>query len=1838
MPYITDPSTQPDYQGVALADGAATQDSRSFATQYTMAQQRSPFSSAGGVAGLAVAGVADLADTVASSLIPGVKRQDLNNTFLNAIGSPGLTAWHAANQGAVETAGTIAGVIGAQLIANKITAPAGVVMNTLREIPWVGKVAGLDAQYANAQRLAQITMRETSLRGISGVEKFLGPELNLARLGAPALSVSAGTANRAVISSGIAKGVFNNAVLEGVMAAGLHTNSQLYSDDIAHNIAWGAAMAGGLALVDSAVGVYALRKMANSSMMRRLNAASYDVNGLENARVMSSGVALELQKVSPGLSKDSSFLFGGAGGTTDKITSLAIDAAELQLQRGTSERQVALFQNREAIANPKLQMAQEELQKVTGRGLYGLSDTGFGGDMEGLVGPMRESLARDPAVHFGLESVGTNLPGLTRAETVAKVRSIQDSQFQQGRKLLTDGGTWTKRKVKGPDGSMIDQSTLVPLSDDAKEQLIQQQKELQFVSSHVPVTMLEPGEWAPIAHGELAEGFQPRLTVKEGGLGADDLAIWSRGKQDASEPTLGISSTGDIFTPGGAHINRLSNQDMLGLYHVGNAAVRDMAKTGSVFTLPKNPNWFQLDMAEQLLKATDNPGAVAFPGTMTRQTAQVESLAQKVDALSQRRQAMTMAAQRGLTEPLSESQVYANKVYFNLPRQTSYEQGLMSTSETPLDFLMQGFNSGADVRASSFDNLVKGLNDSKQIKGFTDDTVSTLGDLHGNSFNFLMDRDGKAIAPIIGFKRPLAPFQWTRDELTTRMITKQYMLHDTLMGDTADPWTRRLTQVITADPNFTEAAKVMDLADDQQRSMVPGFRNSAPQTAMGAAMNAVTYSERRDVDSLPMLAASKIRELQTRLTAGIMRETIQAAMGDTVTQIMGTRNIASKLLTDQFYSYRQGWELLKDTVPQSISKDKDGIGFVLDHDSITNQKRFAQMFGGQELQKGQLLLSPQGKPVVLDELGQQLLNGAQQIHETKIAMQNTLLRANGQPELNPVPFYAPPPNLKGRYVAYTFDQQNRVVPGMMVNAGSPEELAKMKAELTKSPQWQSGYRVRQRDDIGDFMNIWDKAQMDFVAPNTTAILPGKSNFGNSQSNLLNTNATQEALKSMQDGLVAHGDELMSVLYADPLKSAQARSKNAQVESQVGNQVDRQHSSIFDRYTQNLLGRNALGAKDSFFGDILGPIEKKLNGLANGAPVDRAAEIFGVLHDWIANGVGLQSGSSKAFKMLTEQLGPHMPFATVNEMLARETGSKTPREIANLTSKLSWFEATSRLRWFESMHAVANFGGILANTPSVIKALQPMVGESLEQAAARNSSLTMMMKTPAGQAFNMPNIPKLMWQGMKDAWQKTPDEFTQLAMQQGTLHQEVAEFNRAWGSIDSKEGWHGFVFGNAAHDTSADAGIFSKAAGKVTQSGGLDHWMGIMSDRSEEFSRAWGMYMGRIVARDTLGMTDVAAQHAFAHELTNKMIANYDPRNRPELFQGALGAPIGLFQSYVMNFYQRMTRYLETGNSKALASQYLMQGAVFGMQSVPGWGALNWAFFDHGQGAGKDMDPVESIYHRFDNATADLIMHGTLSNLPKLFGADGVSLYTRGDAQIRMPVLNAPVYDTASRIMKGLKQGWDMFNQGKVNGTQMAEIASNMITNRPLSGLIEDFGAHGADTDWNGKVVTQSKNTADYVYRALGLRSMQQDKNVEDFYANRNVQTQQAAMKQAVNLSARAEVRDGNMDALPGLFAKYVQDGGDPRYYTRWLNNTVASATTTRSQQMLTRALKDPNNNQNAVIGRLLDSQIDISQEAQQKDDYGRQALIDQGIQSQYAASPEPTGNPLDHSTITLPTQ
>src|SRR6476620_9047860 len=119
------------------------------AVDYTVTQDRSAPLVIGGVGAL---GALDLADTVSSS-IPGlssalgIERGDVNRAALQAIDMPGLGDFYHDYKGGIEATSGIMGMVAADLVTRKLTAPTTAFMGLMRTLPYARRVAALDRSY-----------------------------------------------------------------------------------------------------------------------------------------------------------------------------------------------------------------------------------------------------------------------------------------------------------------------------------------------------------------------------------------------------------------------------------------------------------------------------------------------------------------------------------------------------------------------------------------------------------------------------------------------------------------------------------------------------------------------------------------------------------------------------------------------------------------------------------------------------------------------------------------------------------------------------------------------------------------------------------------------------------------------------------------------------------------------------------------------------------------------------------------------------------------------------------------------------------------------------------------------------------------------------------------------------------------------------------------------------------------------------------------------------------------------------------------------------------------------------------------------------------------------------------------------------------------------------------------------------------------------------------------------------------------------------------------------------------------------------------------------------------
>ncbi len=1716
-----------------------------------------------------VGAVADLPDLISSS-IGLTNRGDVNLASLNAIGSPGLTSWYNNNRGAIEIGSAVSSLVASEFTAARFLKAGGVAMDVLSKVPYAGRIATLDNDYNQAMRAAQLVQTEVSSQAITGAAQY-NTAVTLSRLGKPGLTLSSNAARRNLVFAGVAKGAVRNVVATGILAGIANQNSFLFSDDLSENLwAAGAGIALG-GLLDSAMTKYAFKKFANSDTLNRVFSRTLDPNATEGARLEANRFtgALPSNRFNPydQLHDDD----------TDLATSYALSVAESRNDAGIlpNTKKARIFERLNSLGTQQEQQLRDTMQKATTGGIAGVGSTAF--SMDSAAGKtVAQALHKDPAAFYTVSEVGR----IADDATTASIASTRADGINGRLKDLTtafkqDG--WTVKRKDGTFG-------IRPFAKDEKDKLLGEYQRLVYRNSGVEQHLID-GEWVPSKVGRMFDSFKEPEIVK---VGED---IWQP-KGLMVGKNFGVKADGTLYLPKGMTIENADLNQTIGLYRSANKAINSIiASPEGKFMIPKDPHWFQLDMAEEIINRMGNDSKITYPAGLTRESAMVESFKQKA----------SKALAAGLQDADS-TDAQMMRYRFNLPRLSAAESGLMGTSEHPIETLFRGAPD-RDLSTVTYQDLVKGISDVRQINGMTDLAKDRGDRTLGNMFTFNLGNDGNPLERLVAWKRPFAPFQWVKDDLSERMAMNKAVTRATLTDATAGPMSRDLTQKLLASPNFQQALKVESLQDIQMAPSTPFFGSASPQTTRGAVLNDLVYREARDRDNPVLLASARAQSDNSRATLAWMQKKVQAIV-DVNDRISATGAAKSETLLNQFLTFRRGgWEFLKDPKtkkamikPITFPDGSAGHTFALDPKSSANQSAWKQMFGREMNAAGEVLTAPNGRAIAVDDLGKEWLDVSDFLAKDINKERNTLLRARGLGNINSTDYYAFPPNLDGKIVGFTIGPDGNTMRGGAIVANTPEEfnqkLARMRDPANKeSPLNTPGATFYRKDEIEQFSNIWDKAEMDWKDPGITAAKPGQTNQGSLSGFEVDPNARRAQVLAIRDAYVRHGNDLKNYLFDNAIKSATARaaiSRESTVDG-LGRKAATQNS-IYDYWLQNIFGRAQSKTPASPIGSIMTKVSDTINSYLkeinpSQSSIVRAASDFTRTHNPFNS-----SDSDKAvFDKLTTDLGNYMPFAKISDFMASKYNMKPTAELQAITAKMSQFEATSRLRMFETIQAVMNLSGIVNAMPAVIRSMQKLPGEADADFSQRIGHLGTIFTTPDAKTLGIFSMPKLLYETYKDTWNRASHMDWDYMVAHGYMTQEAAEFHRQWGVTDTASGFGKFV-----------KGVVDKTS-----------WL---SDKSEDFSRSWG-HMAGLKLADHLGIPTAEAKHSFAHDVANRMIANYDPLNRPAIFQGALGTPIGLFQSYIMNFYGRMFRYMETGDYRSLATQYAMQAGLFGAGNVPGFNEVNALMFQHGD---NHNDPLDGLYKRFGPQAGDWLFGGVISNLPKLInllpgeqGIDGVNLYSRGDANVRVPGLatgpkvriagkdvnlpSIPMFDTIARVFNAISTGVGMFSSSNPHKTtqQLAEVLSNMITNRPIAGLIEQTLGGGYDTDASGNVASQTQGAMESVDRILGVRSLRESKELQAYYSDMNAKQTQGALMSDLTESAKSAVRAGDSDALPEYFNEYIRRGGDPRRFTQWVNRVAKAATTTRADTLLQSLSKSKNPANTQLMQRLLDFGVSI---------------------------------------------
>lgn len=1043
-----------------------------------------------------------------------------------------------------------------------------------------------------------------------------------------------------------------------------------------------------------------------------------------------------------------------------------------------------------------------------------------------------------------------------------------------------------------------------------------------------------------------------------------------------------------------------------------------------------------------------------------------------------------------------------------------YNLPMATAMETIEDSAGDGFREWLKTAATdrfTTKELGLALDDMKAIQGI--DLLPAAGTpgsrVDGNMFGFNKNRKGEWLRPMLGYFDPKSQIEQLSKQGHGMAVTRAKAERTAILMRD-NTHVSSLVTTLAQMPELRQAMNVAGLSVDQLTAMGGGVAQ-----ALGEVLPKRFIAR----DNQTILAASKLQEATERHGRAVFEQLVNSVgMQDVLTQITSTGGAAQRAMLDQYFTLRPGWDVEKMTLI-----DKDRYGFEL-KDTKSNRQRL----GMTESERWTPVMMPNERlntPIVVDSVGKSAIESYNKLTDELIRADNTIRRATGLRDVEYKPFFAPVADTKNAHVGFVFGPDDKLIPGRTIVAKSQEEYDKLVARTIDEFGAGSGFTVRTKGHLKKMRDIYDEAAMDWIDPGVSSASAGLgAQKGGLTGAYVRQGAFNEALEWIQRKTMAQSQDALKQMMNESILVARA---NSVAENALQSTPKR---NAFDVYEHMLTGRGESYAETSIIDKKFKSIEEGLNKvIANSALAIPARHIMD-----LAERLGMSPGDlngKKTFESIAKEMGPYTPFANVMEYLDSR-GVRPPPTIKGMASKMNTIAASVYLRWFELPHAILNGLGLMAAMPSTI-----MGGR------APISTFVDVRGTQIGFTDGL----KITANSMKRMFQSRSGADWEHMLKNGDATQSVIEYHQQLGSIQSQAG-------------------FMKWIDKA------DKWASIASEKSEAWSRQVSHFVGLELA-DIHGIKGMEARHNFAREVANSMIADYAPINRPELFASGFGSLIGLFQSYALNHYTKMFRWMEKGEYGKAGLQAAVQATMFGVPGTYGIGAL-MDLRDSATATGSEPTALDMIYNRFGPVLGGAIAHGSISEIT------GLALWTRGDMSPRVPGAGGslPAIDLGMKVANGFMDGVSSFmNAMPGEGVNaLAEVVSREMPNRVLKSWLM-LANGGNEIDAYGQVMTETHTWLDTAARTIGVRSSRQQAELEAFYAGKAAMERDKGKMERLRESFRAAVRNNSgkpEDVNPvQYFNDYVEAGGNPRAFKTWVKNLLRDSDSARSVQSLKGSLQ-----------------------------------------------------------------
>jgi hypothetical protein len=340
--------------------------------------------------------------------------------------------------------------------------------------------------------------------------------------------------------------------------------------------------------------------------------------------------------------------------------------------------------------------------------------------------------------------------------------------------------------------------------------------------------------------------------------------------------------------------------------------------------------------------------------------------------------------------------------------------------------------------------------------------------------------------------------------------------------------------------------------------------------------------------------------------------------------------------------------------------------------------------------------------------------------------------------------------------------------------------------------------------------------------------------------------------------------------------------------------------------------------------------------------------------------------------------------------------------------------------------------------------------------------------------------------------------------------------------------------------------------------------GNFAERFTRFLAVDGMRQITDKAMEQGIMASKSEANVYLNTALNRIQGNTVAAQRPVMFQGNIGQAVGLFMTYQVNLMQQLFRHAGSGDKRAAVMLLGTQTAIFGMQGLPGWDAINQHIIADASGNTSHADLYSASNSLLGKDAAEWVLYGAGSNILGLASPElKTNMFTRGDINPRQLTViptspeDTILYKATLGFMKNIKNTAQNISNGAPLDQAFYQALQQNGISRALSGVGTILA--GASYDSQGKRISSLDESLGLLnlsnaVRLAGGKPMTEAIASDAVYRSRAYEAWDSERRKEIARAVRLEAADGTIDPdkWHEFAGEYAKAGGNPEQYRKFI--------------------------------------------------------------------------------------